>query len=66
MPEGPAHWHEFWEDDVKPSAYLEKRRYTVDRGVIRPPAGLVPDILDRAAILYLLREWDYDYKGPDL
>ncbi len=64
MPSGPSHWHTFWEDDSKPYEYLKSRGYTFPAGMIRPRT-LTPwaeiDILDKAAISYLIEEWDYGY-----
>lgn len=64
MPEGPDHWHEFWVDDTTPLDYLEKRGFTWPRGIIIQPqiAGFEVDVLDLAAIKYLIAEWDYDYQ----
>ena len=62
MPEGPAHWHEFWDGDEKPCRYLESRGYRFTRGGdIVPPAGQQIDSLDLAALNYLAQEWDYSY-----
>lgn len=67
MPSGPSHWHEFWEDDQKPSEYLTKRGFKFTRAgmIVHSQPDFEPDVLDQAAIQYLCFEWDYGYQNRD-
>jgi hypothetical protein len=64
MPQGPGHWHEHWDDDGKALEYLDSRGFTVNGGGMIMGCGTIwddLDVLDRAAICYLIDEWDYGW-----
>ena len=62
--EEPCYDH--FETDADAVKHLESRGYSTHRFVIRPPREQEITQKDRAAICFLLNEWDYGWDGPDL
>lgn len=58
----PEHWQQFWEGEEKPIIYLQGRGYVIGTGMIQIPywiPGFVADILDDAAVAYLMAEFGF-------
>jgi len=54
-----------YEDDDAPSALLEERGYTINKGMIAPPSDDYIEKSDETeAIDYLCSEWDFWFLGP--